>query len=441
MTEPTSRTDARSQLLAAAVLVVVLVGTIVAATGGLPAGIPGDTGQPATPSGPSRLGAGVGQLHAEGVTGENVTVAVLDPTGFDTDHPALAGRVAAARAFASGEDVENGGRNDHGTGAAAVVARAAPAAELYLASFDTADGYVAAVDWLVRQDVDVIVAPLGFYGKWGDGNSRVARAAAAAVDRGVVFVAPAGNLGRSHWRGDFSPNESGVHQFRGGPRNFLLGDEGRVSLWLSWSGGPPDASFDLELYRTNGTAARLVARSQPYPGDAVPNARIVADVDAAGTYYVVVRGPPAAAGTRIALSSPTHRLQYRTRARSVVAPATAEPVVAVGAYDQGADRVAPFSSAGPVGDGRAGVDVVAPARQNVSAPPVPFEGSSAAAAYVAGVAALVLDVESSLSPATVEGILRTTARDVGPAGVDTRSGAGLVAPRRAVDRARNVTQS
>jgi len=435
-----SRADAATQLLTAAVLVTVLVGTIVAATGGLPDAAPAGFGGQSTPSGLAGVDEGVRGLHAEGVAGENVTVAVLDPTGFDTDHPALVGRVAGTRAFASGEGIANGGRNDHGTAAAAVVARTAPAAELYLASFDTADGYVAAVDWLVEQDVDVVVAPVGFYGKPGDGDSRVARAAAVAANHGVVFVAPAGNLGRGHWRGNFSPDEAGTHQFSGGTRNFLLGDEGRVSLWLSWS-ERADADFDLALYRTNGSASRLVARSQPFPGDAVPNERIVADVDPEGTYYVVVRGPEAASGARIELSSPTHSLQYRRRARSVVAPATAEPVLTVGAYDDRADRVAPFSSAGPVGDGRTGVDVVAAGRRNVSTAPDAFEGSSAAAAYVGGVAALLLDAAPSLSPATVEGILRTTARDVGRPGVDTASGAGLVAPRPAVERARNATQS
>lgn len=432
---------ARRQLLAIATLVSLLAATVVVGSGGL-AGlvVPGE-GPRSTPEGTPPVSDQLRAVHASGVIGENVTVGVVDATGFDTDHRALVGRVGAARSFADGEGVANGGANAHGTATAAVVARTAPAAELHLASFDTGDEFVAAVNWLVGRDVDVVVAPVGFYGKRGDGRSRVARAAAAAARNDVVFVAPAGNLGRSHWRGSFDPDEGGVHQFGGGPRNYLLGDGERLSLWLSWPAGPPNGSYALELYRTNGSGSRLVARSQPFAGDETPNERIVADVDPDGTYYVRVTGPADAAGTPLAVSSPTHSLQYRRRARSVVAPATAEPVVAVGAYDRQRDRVAPYSSAGPVADGRPGVDVVAPGNHTVVGRDGRFVGSSASAAHVAGVAALVLSVEPALSPPTVEAVLRTTARDVGRPGVDTRSGTGLVRPRRAVQRARNATQS
>jgi len=46
-----------------------------------------------------------------------------------------------------------------------------------------------------------------------------------------------------------------------------------------------------------------------------------------------VRGPANATGTSLRLSSPTHALQYRTEEGSIVAPATAESVLAVGASD------------------------------------------------------------------------------------------------------------
>ena len=434
-------TDGRAQLLAIAVLVTVLIAAIVGATGSLPASIPGVEGGEPTPERPAAVADQLQNLHGEGVTGENVTVAVLDPTGFDTDHPTLVGRVAATRAFAPAEGIGNGGQTEHGTAAAVVVARTAPAAQLYLASFNGADEFVEAVDWAIHHDVDVIVAPVGFYGKRGDGSSQVARAAAAAVDQGIVFVAPSGNIGQNHWRGTFTPDDDGRHQFQGGVRNYLLGERRQVSLWVSWPAEPPNGSYALELYQTNGSDSRLVARSQPFPGDELANERIVADVDPDGTYYVVLRGSANADGTVVELASPTHSFQYQRRARSVVAPATAESVISVGAADATGERVAPFSSAGPVGAGRPGVDVVAPGVQNVTGRPTPFEGSSAAAAYVAGVAALLFQAAPSLSPAAVEGLLETTARDLGRPGVDAVSGAGLVHPVEAVARGRNTTQS
>jgi hypothetical protein len=108
---------------------------------------------PRPPADSSAPTESVARLHGAGYTGENVTVGVLDVTGFDTGHPTLAGRVAGTHAFAEGETVANAGRHDHGTAAASVVARTAPDADLYLASFDTADGFRQGVAWLLGPPV------------------------------------------------------------------------------------------------------------------------------------------------------------------------------------------------------------------------------------------------------------------------------------------------
>ena len=384
----------------------------------------------------------VGRLHGAGYTGENVTVGVLDVTGFDTDHPELAGRVAGTRAFADGETVANGGRTDHGTAVASVVARTAPAADLYLASFDTDDGFQQGVAWLLGRDVDVLVAPVSFPGAPGDGTSAVARAARRAARQGVVVVAPTGNVGQNHWEGRFAPVDGGTHLFDRGTRNYLLPGErtdDRIRLWLSWDATTERRDFTLALYAVADGDRRLLARSQPYPADPAPNERLVATLAANTTYYVVLRGPPDAAGTRVAVTSPTHRLSIGTRADSLVAPASARPVLAVGSYDRAGGYVDPFSAAGPVADGRPGVDLVAPDGYAVAGRDAAFDGTSASAAYVAGVAALVVDAAPERSAAGVRRSLAVAATDTGPAGVDATSGHGRVQPVVAVRAARNAT--
>ena len=70
-----------------------------------------------------------------------------------------------------------------------------------------------------------------------------------------------------------------------------------------------------------------------------------------------------------------------------------------------------------------GVDILAPA------PGGDYQvtsGTSFAAAYVSGVAALVLQRAPGLSPEAVRRILETTAKDLGPHGRDRQFGAGLV---------------
>lgn len=435
----TARTRA---LLAVTAAVVCLLVALIA---GLALSIPG----PAVaddPSTPTNATGSLERLHAAGVTGENVSVGVIDVTGFDTGHEALAGQVEAARAFGGNGGVANSGRNRHGTAAAAVVARTAPGADLHLAAVDSPADYRRAVTWLVASDVDVIVAPVSFYGTPGDGSALVARYANWATRRGVVFVAPTGNLAGSHWQGRYqggtvggiddggtNEDDTGDDLLRFGnvTRNYLAGRGGRATVWLSWDPSRAGANFTAELYRHDGNGTVLVARSQPYAADGVPNERIVARLEG-GTYYVVVRGPPNATGTRVRLVSPTHRLQSTTAAGSLVAPATGQGVVGVGAYDRSADRVEPYSSRGPTADGRLGVDLVAPSRHAVAGYDAPFVGSSAAAPYAGALAALVLDAEPGLSPRAVEFRLERAAVDVGPGGTDAVSGHGLVRPGRVV---------
>lgn len=62
-------------------------------------------------------------------------------------------------------------------------------------------------------------------------------------------------------------------------------------------------------------------------------------------------------------------------------------------------------------------------------------GTSMAAPYCAGIAALILARNGDLSAAQVDTLLRTTARDLGAAGYDTTFGHGLVRARAALDLA------
>ncbi|WP_276299439.1 S8 family serine peptidase [Halorussus lipolyticus] len=420
--------------LAIAVLGVV---TLAGGLGLLATSLSADTDRPATAADVSSVGPTVSTLHDAGATGENVTVGVLDVTGFDTSSAILDGRVADARAFAPGESVPNDGNNAHGTETAETVARVAPSAGLHLATFDSLEGYRRAVEWLVAEDADVIVAPVSFYGMTGDGTSAVADVAERATRKGVVFVSPAGNLGQSHWTGRYRRVENGTLAFEEGTRNYLRNGGRDVTVWLSWDDAHHSEDYTARLYWTDGSESRLVARSHPYSGDGVPNERIVARVQS-GTYYVTVEGPANATGARLRLSSPTHDFQHVEPAGSIVAPASDPAVLAVGAYDSDAEQVAPFSSRGPTPDGRDGIDLLAPSNPAV-VDAGHFGGTSASTAYVGGVAALVRDRRPELSPRGVERRLETTAVEAGDPGPDSVAGHGLLRPLRAVGVERNAT--
>jgi hypothetical protein len=67
-----------------------------------------------------------------------------------------------------------------------------------------------------------------------------------------------------------------------------------------------------------------------------------------------------------------------------------------------------------------------------------FGGTSTASAQVAGIAALMLDINSTLNQADLMSILTATARDVGPVGVDSRFGAGIADAYAAVQSAQTT---
>ncbi|WP_123538650.1 S8 family serine peptidase [Halosimplex salinum] len=391
------------------------------------------------------------RLHDRGVTGSNVTVGVLDATGFDADNPALRDRVVAARSFGRGNHVANGGVNAHGTAAAVTVAATAPDADLLLANADSPDGAVRGLQWLVDRDADVVVVQFNRLGAPDDGTAPLSRAVTSAREAGTLVVAPTGNQARGHWSGPLDPGGDGSHEFPDGARNYLgplsssqSSTAGSARAWLTWNGtAATDLDLTLELYRSSPEGPELVARSERVEPDAPRPGRVeVERLDASvepGAHFVIVRieegaGAASASDVRLDLDSPTHGFEQARPAGSVAAPATARGVLAVGAYDVDSDGVTAHSGRGPTTDGRRGVDVVAPVGAWSEWPGRGETGTSVAAAYAGGTAALALDAAPSLGPDGVERALESSAVDVGPAGADPVAGRGRIDADAAVGR-------
>jgi hypothetical protein len=134
---------------------------------------------------------------------------------------------------------------------------------------------------------------------------------------------------------------------------------------------------------------------------------------------------PAATPGRVQVFAAHHRLEHTTAHGSMVAPATSDRVVAVGAAANG-EHLA-YSSLSATGS----VDLTAPDGARTRADPT-LAGTSAAAPYVAGTAALVEAAGRDPSPARVEAILERTADDEGStvdalAAVEAASASGELA--------------
>ena len=392
----------------------------------------------------------LGRIHRAGITGEGVDVAVLDPTGFDPTHDAVAGGIREIRQFGSRSAVAE--RTTHGTGAAAAVAELAPDARLSLASFDTPAEFVAAVEWCRERETDVLLAPVAAHGSVATGRSDVARAAGRAVDAGCVLVAPTGNAALGHWEGPaaalLGDGETDPRRLRIRPLPGADSVRGRFRAWLVVDASV-ESDLTLALLRAvdGGRRWNLLAVSRAV--DSRAGQRLTADLDD-GTHALVVRADgaeadrrPDANASRIEIATPTHALSSARPLGSVAVPASVPGVVGVGvtdaarteaeSADSAAAPVAPYSGRGPVAGGDLGVDVVAPPRPWIADG---RPGTSAAAARVAGVAALLRAADPELEPSAVTRTLRASAADVGRAGPDVVSGHGRLAPLAAVQRVR-----
>ncbi|WP_374568171.1 S8 family serine peptidase [Nitratireductor sp. ZSWI3] len=136
-------------------------------------------------------------LDASKVSGENVSVAVID-TALDPEHPALAGRVAATFDALPDMAVKDRG---HGTSISGLIAGhgsfqgMAPGARLlharaFESGVSSTDVLLAALDWAADEGAEIV--NMSFV---GPENSLFSAACRNAMERGIVLVAAAGNNG------------------------------------------------------------------------------------------------------------------------------------------------------------------------------------------------------------------------------------------------------
>jgi hypothetical protein len=267
----------------------------------------------------------------------------------------------------------------------------------------------------------------------GDGNSAYSNSTYGLVDLavsgGALFVASAGNEGLTSWMGPTSDADAdGWIEFVPGDEansmDLSAGDE--VFVGIRWASAGSD--YDLSIWQGETQLAQS-ADFQSQTGD--PAELIPFTAPSTGTYEISIRRESASAAPTMRLmvvAAAATMLTYRTTAGSLPTPADSHNpgLVTVGAVNyQSPTVVEPYSSRGPTFDGRVKPDLVAAD----CAPTVSlavFCGTSEAAPFVSGAAALILESNPTLTPTQLAAYLRSHASPVGSPIPNNDSGHGLL---------------
>ena len=380
-----------------------------------------------------------------GYSGRDVKVGIID-IGFEgfsglmgTELPATVQAICYTEVgvftsnLADCEGEEEG--DNHGTAVAEAVMDIAPDASLYIANPTSRADLQAAAEWMASEAVSVINHSVSwFFDGPGDGTSPLSSSPLRTVDRAVandmIWVNSAGNNAQKTWFGGYSdPDGDGAISFAEPEievvRMDVKGGE-RVVVQLRWEDDWDSASTDLDLYLYN-TGTRMfttVASEDEQSGERgqVPLERISFELDGdSNAFGIVVNHYSGGIPDWIQLMvRDVAEIEHHTGSGSISSPGESHNpgLLAVGAahyYDT--DTIASYSSRGPTPDGRVKPDIVGTAcGEGASYEPYSrddsqcwFAGTSQAAPYVAGMAALVRQRFPAYTPAQVAAYLKDQA--------------------------------
>ena len=373
-------------------------------------------------------------LHSYGIRGQGVTVAIID-AGFDGLQEAyrkgwLDPTVVVGTIDYSGKGFESGG--DHGLQVARLVHEMAPGASLLLMNLGE-DGdevvFENAVEDAIRLGARVINHSIGWFEtNFGDGTGLINDIVRRARERGVLWVNAAGNQAGAHWMGRaYDRDRDGWVEFRPDLEELKVWATfgGVITLVLVWDDFPA-TSRDLDLFLLDWEGEVVASAESPQRGFDPPYEVLEYVVTEPGVYSLKVkrkgRWADSSLPLRFKVWSFNHTLSPSIPHGSVMAPADCECALAVGAlnaYRWEEDGLEGFSARGPTSDGRLKPDLVAPDGVHGD-----LFGTSFAAPYVAGAAALLLSRNPGWSVEELWSALLENTVDIGPPGPDVESGYG-----------------
>jgi hypothetical protein len=375
--------------------------------------------------------------HADGVTGEGVDVAVFDVGWFagDTD-PAAAGEVITHDCYTSPSclpeiDIfrpnlaDEGG--NHGWACAEVVHDVAPGVTLHLVRADSFTMYENAVAWAISAGIDIVSMSLSYYNdSFYDGTGPHDTLIRDLEAADVLMVKSAGNTALQHWVGPFDDTDGdGLLDGDAGDGLYVDLPGNDATVFVAWDQyGPRCGDTDLDAFLVDLEGRIVLERTnaqEPAVADGpqcAPVERLAGAIPGPGIYEIQVRHTRGSrVGLRVDVQTRVGDLLHPVAAGSTPDPASHPLVAAIGAvrtvrYWDGAPE--PFSSVGPTNAGDPKPDLLGPDGLSTAANgPAGFYGTSASAPAFAGLLALAMADDPSLTPRQAFERLQGWAHDAG----------------------------
>ena len=391
-------------------------------------------------------------FHDMGITGKNITVAIID-SEFDINDAAISPHVSYSALFRVCDDLSCGNTgNPHGTRVSHIVVDMAPDVNLQLYAVNDAVGVVGAIsDIISRGEADVLTISLDIPSLGGDGStihyrdgsSIVAQAVDRARESGILVTVASANLAFAHWGGTYVPSSTvipesledigfyqsilEVNPSASGLKKACLSttsNNNRIILaWDAWDQSPT-IDYDYDLFLFDKDMSQLLGYSTEWQLIGEP-IEVMTSPAVSGSKCIVVASKFSTQNHNLHIYSSGSALTPNVAAGSIGTPADARGAISVGAVSHSTKALESFSSRGPTDDGREkpeicgydGVDVLGSA----------FYGTSASAPHVAGMAALLLDANPSATPDNIQRSIETSAES-GPSGC----GAGIMSLHDAI---------
>ncbi len=325
-------------------------------------------------------------------------------------------------------------RGAHGWACAEVIRDIAPDADIHLVRVTGHTVFENAIDWAIRDGVDLISMSMSFYNtSFYDGTGPFHAPILKLEANDGLLVSSAGNNARNHWSGPWRDGDAdGRHDLGGGNGLTLALEAGTATIYLSWNQFLRCGDTDLALALTSGDVEIAYADTRQAPDEkgCEPVERLTADIPEDGVYTLSVHLIHGGT-TDLAVDVLTRdkRLDAPRATSSTADPASIDLTYAVAAigvtsWDEGTPES--YSSWGPNHAGHQTPDIAGPDGLNASAyGSGGFFGTSASTPAVAGMLALILDRYPDSTPREAAEMLSAWAHPTTPGSPwDPATGAG-----------------